>query len=115
MKTLDEIEKNIIQLKEQILCQEIGNDSYYLSPLYHEQLIKLEALEREADVLKGKALPLMMDFEKYPPEKSILLQKIAKENDLIFANNYKDLSTDELIFLYNLIKKNNKTQKNAGH
>ena len=31
MKTLDELEKEISCLKEQIMCQEIGNDSYYLS------------------------------------------------------------------------------------
>ena len=115
MKTLDEIENEISLLKDNILCQEIGNDSYYISPLYHEQLIQLQALENEADVLRGKVIPVKINFEDYPPEKRILLKKISKTSGLCFAHNYKDLNTTELDFLYNLIKKNHKNKKNTRH
>ena len=115
MKTLDEIEKDITELKDRILCQEVGNDSYYLSPLYHEQLLMLHALENEAAVLKGKSLPIKLDFEKYPPDKQIFLKNIVNEKGLSFAHNYKDLSADELNFLWNLIKKSHKNKKNTGH
>ena len=106
MKTLDELEKEISCLKEQIMCQEIGNDSYYLSALYHEQLLRLEALEEEASVLSGKSVPIEVYFDKYPPEKCSLLKKIAEQNGICFANNYKDLNVDDLKFLNHLCKKN---------
>ena len=95
MKTLKEIEKNINILKEKIMRQEIGNDSYYLSPLYHEQLLKLSALEHEAEVLKGKSPPIQ-------------IKEIISEEGICFANNYKDLSDTDLVFLNNLRKKSKK-------
>ncbi len=106
MKNLDEIEKEINDLKEKIMCQEIGNDSYYLSTLYHEQLLKLRALESEAEVLRGKSLPIKINFDKYPPVKRDILSKIALENGIYFANNYKDLKVNDLLFLESLYKKN---------
>ena len=115
MKTLDEIEKEISYVKEQIKCQEIGNDSYYLSALYHEQLLRLEALEEEASVLSGKSVPIEVDFDKYPPEKCNLLKKIAEQNGICFANNYKDLNIEDLRFLNNLCKKIKKNENSAGH
>lgn len=108
MKTLPEIENSINILKEKIMCQEIGNDSYYLSPLYHEQLLKLEALEHEAEVLKGKSLPIKTDLSNCSENKKNILEQIIKDEGLCFANNYKDLSDTDLVFLNNLRKKSKK-------
>ncbi len=106
MKTLDEIKKEILILKDKILCQNIGNDSYYMSPLFHKQLLQLEALEHEADVLNGKSAPIIINLDEYPPQKQEILKKIIKENGTTFANNYKDLSLNDLIFLMDINKKN---------
>lgn len=108
MKTLKEIEKNINILKEKIMCQEIGNDSYYLSPLYHEQLLKLSALEHEAEVLKGKSPPIQINFSDCSETKKKILKEIISEEGICFANNYKDLSDTDLVFLNNLRKKSKK-------
>ena len=105
MKTLAEIEKSINILKEKIMCQEIGNDSYFLSPLYHEQLIKLNALEYEAEVLKGKTLPLQIDLSDCSETKRNILKQITEEEGICFASNYKDLNEEDLIFLNNIRKK----------
>lgn len=106
MKTLDEINEEIKVLNEKILCQEIGNDSYYLSAQYHEQLLQLEALKIEADVLSGKIPPVYENFDKYPPEKQAVLKKITESRGIYFASNYKDLPLKDLLYLENLMKKN---------
>ena len=108
MKTLDEIRKDINILKDQIFCQEIGNDTYYLSPTYHEQLLKLEALEHEADVLCGKSLAVILDFDTYPPSKRKMLKKISEANGTNFDCNYKDLKLEDLKTIIKINKKNNK-------
>lgn len=47
MKTLQQIKKEIASLQDEILCQEIGNDFYYTSPLYRKHILALQALENE--------------------------------------------------------------------
>lgn len=106
MKTLDELKLEMEQVKEKIMCQEIGNSSCYLSPIYHELLIKLEGLEREIEFLSGKSAFADVNFEDYPPIKRDILKKISEEYGVAFVSNYKDLSADDLRFLYGLMKEN---------
>lgn len=54
MTTLDHIKEQLKYLRNEILCQDIGNDTYYSSPLYHEHLLKLAELETEEQFLEGK-------------------------------------------------------------
>ena len=72
MKTLDNINNDIKNLKEEMFCQEVGNDFYYTSPLYHKHLIRLHALEHERDILLGKEPPLKMNFDTYDNNKQIM-------------------------------------------
>lgn len=105
MKTLDELEKDAAIVRDRIKCQEIGNDSCYLSPIYHELIIKLEALNCEIDYLRGKTTLSELNFDEYPLEKRKILKKIAQEYGQCFVSNYKDLSLKDLRFLYALMKK----------
>ena len=47
MKTLQQIKKEIATLQDEILCQKIGNDFYYTSPLYRKHILALQTLENE--------------------------------------------------------------------
>ncbi len=96
MKTLEQLENEISQLKHEILCQETGNESYYISPLYHQHLLKLEALEHEASVLKGKAAPLQINFDDLPENQRLILNDLAAEQGQWFAASYSSLSEADL-------------------
>lgn len=96
MKTLDNINNDIENLKEEMFCQEVGNDFYYTSPLYHKHLIRLHALEHERDILLGKQPPLKMNFDIYDNDKRILLKNIATKEGEYFANECCDLKTEDI-------------------
>jgi hypothetical protein len=96
MKTLDNINNDIENLKEEMFCQESGNDFYYTSPLYHKHLIRLHALEHERDILLGKQPPLKMNFDVYNNNKRILLKNIAAKEGEYFANECCDLKTEDI-------------------
>ncbi len=96
MKDLNTLEKEIKQLQNIITCQETGNDSYYISPLYHEHLIKLEALQNERAVLLGKTAPQQINFGAYPLDKREILDIMAQENGIWYANSCKNLTIDQL-------------------
>lgn len=96
MKTLYEIEDSIKKLKNEIFCHEIGNDMYFTSPLYHEHLLKLNALENEAQVLKGKSAPIQIDFKGLCPQQSEFLQGLAEQNGIWFADSYQNLNAGDL-------------------
>lgn len=99
MKTLDSINNDIAKLKDEIYCQEIGNDFYYTSPLHHKHLLQLHALERERDVLIGKEPPLKIDFEDFPDDKKILLKSVAQKEGNYFANECRDLNAEDICIL----------------
>ncbi len=99
MKTLDEINNEIKFIKELIFCQENGNDSYYSSPLYHRHLLRLDALERERDVLCGKQSPENIDFTECSADKQILLNSVAKQNGCWFAKECRTLNNKDIIEL----------------
>lgn len=101
MKKLTEIEKEITELKERIFCQLNGNDMYVSSPLYQKQLFELQALETEELVLKGKLLPCPIDFNDENAPKRFILNQLAEEKGLWYANCHKDLSLTDLNKLRN--------------
>lgn len=96
MKKLTEIEKEIAELKEHIFCQQNGNDMYFSSPLYQKQLFELQALEAEEMVLKGKSLPFPIDFKDVSAPKRLILDKLAADKGIWYANCHKDLSLEDL-------------------
>jgi len=96
MKDLNTLEQEIKCLKDIITCQETGNDSYYISPLYHEHLIKLEALKNERAVLLGKTAPQQISFCAFPQDKREILDMMAQENGIWYANSCKNLTVDQL-------------------
>ena len=99
MKTLDNINNDIKNLKKEMFCQEVGNDFYYTSPLYHKHLIRLHALEHERDILLGKEPPLKMNFDTYDNNKQIMLKNIAKQEGEYFANECRDLKAEDICIL----------------
>lgn len=96
MKKLNELEKEIAELKDYIYCQQNGNDMYFSSPLYQKQLFELQALETEEMVLKGKMLPSPIDFDDVAAPKKSILDKLAESNGIWYANCHKDLSLEDL-------------------
>ena len=52
MKTLQQISREIRALQEEMMCQKIGNDFYYTSPLYRRHTLALTALEAEKEAIK---------------------------------------------------------------
>ncbi len=97
MKTLNEIEDEIEKLKEQMICQEIGHDSYYSSPLYHKNLLRLQALEQEEQVLKGKMAPISISFDGLSIKKQHLLHDIAESHGFWCADYCRELKETDLI------------------
>lgn len=96
MKTLDNINNDITNLKEEIFCQEMGNDFYYSSPLYHKHLIRLHALEHERNILLGKEPPVKINFEDCADDKKILLKKVAEAEGEYFAHECRDFKTKDI-------------------
>lgn len=99
MKTLDNINNDIANLKEEIFCQEMGNDFYYSSPLYHKHLIRLHALEHERNILLGKEPPVKINFDGYTDDKKILLKKVAATEGEYFAHECRDLKAEDISVL----------------
>ncbi len=97
--TMKELEDKIIKIKEEIFCHENGDDSYYISPLYHKHLLELQALENEKLMLSGKIEPVFIDFNDCEPEKKLILQIIAKRYGYWFADSCRDLSIKDLLKL----------------
>ena len=91
-----EIEAKIKKIKEEIFCHENGDDSYYISPLYHQHLIELQALENEKLMLTGKIEPAAKSFTGYELAKSKLLQQLAKRYGYWFADSCRELNVDDL-------------------
>lgn len=91
-----EIEVKIKKIKEEIFCHENGDDSYYISPLYHQHLIELQALENEKLMLTGKIEPKTADFSVYETKKARLLKNLAKRYGYWFADSCRDLSVEDL-------------------
>lgn len=54
MKTLYQIQKEIENLQDEILCQKIGNDFYYTSPLYRLHFQRLSKLHAQKNALKNQ-------------------------------------------------------------
>ena len=107
MKKLTEIEKEIKELREEIFCQENGNDLYFSSALYQKHLLELQALETEKLVLNGKLSPTPIDFDEQETPKRKILNQMAQTNGYWYADCHRNLTLDDL----QDIKKQSQNQK----
>lgn len=101
MKKLTEIEKEIKKLREEIFCQENGNDLYFSSALYQKHLLELQALETEKLVLNGKLSPMPIDFDEQETPKRKILNQMAQTNGYWYADYHRNLTLDDLQHIKN--------------
>ena len=97
--SLDELENKIKKIREEIFCQENGNDSYYISPAYHQHLLELQALENEMLSLTGKIEPIVDNFQDCEPERKSMLLSLANRFGYYIADSCRELNLTDLEIL----------------